>query len=583
MIQIMYKKHNNKELGKSLESFDMLNTQNYIPIYQNWFSLNSSNWNNINLNQKNRLTKILKRNNTNTFNCDVTDDNDNISQRELFFKFSPLLDPVKFMIGKYNDIPSEMISELPKFGIDDVTGKVRDKNNAAYVDSFFSYLTSQTLNNHNFVHGIDYYGSYLSVQKKFFFNIADDIEFLYESDFFHKNKGELFHIENMDKLEVIFTDTRKRRDKISIIDVENVELKCESLDVETLDSLFIKPESVENTESKTNILVFEHSLKNLSNSDSKKTSSTCSSRTSNTSTSDLSDNDDDDYSHDENSDGGESSGSDDSDSEYDSDENSEFSALSDEFLGASIDNFPVCIICLEKLEGTLDSFLENEKLSNEEWCSCLFQIIIQLITYQKMFDLTHNDLHTNNIMYNTTDKKYLYYRYNERHYKVPTYGKIYKIIDFGRAIYKFKGKTICSDSFHPKGDAATQYNCEPYFNKKKPRLKPNSSFDLCRLACSLYDFFIDNDDETIEYSEPLTNLIVEWTRDDKNRNILYKNNGDERYPDFKLYKMIARTVHNHTPQKQLDNPLFSQYAISKKKIKKKSNIFNIDTMLSYIN
>ena len=139
MIQIMYKKHNNKELGKSLESFDMLNTQNYIPIYQNWFSLNSSNWNNINLNQKNRLTKILKRNNTNTFNCDVTDDNDNISQRELFFKFSPLLDPVKFMIGKYNDIPSEMISELPKFGRDDVTGKVRDKNNAAYKILFFLF------------------------------------------------------------------------------------------------------------------------------------------------------------------------------------------------------------------------------------------------------------------------------------------------------------------------------------------------------------------------------------------------------------------------------------------------------------
>ena len=33
------------------------------------------------------------------------------------------------------------------------------------------------------------------------------------------------------------------------------------------------------------------------------------------------------------------------------------------------------------------------------------------------------------------------------------------------------------------------------------------------------------------------------------KNILYKKNGDERYPDFKLYKMIARTVHNHTPEK----------------------------------
>ena len=65
-----------------------------------------------------------------------------------------------------------------------------------------------------------------------------------------------------------------------------------------------------------------------------------------------------------------------------------------------------------------------------------------------------------------TEKQYLYYRYNQRHYKVPTHGRIFKIIDFGRAIYKYKGRTICSDSYHKKGDAATQYNFGPYFNLK---------------------------------------------------------------------------------------------------------------------
>ena len=72
-----------------------------------------------------------------------------------------------------------------------------------------------------------------------------------------------------------------------------------------------------------------------------------------------------------------------------------------------------------------------------------------------MFDLTHNDLHTNNVMFKKTDKMYLYYRYQDKFYKVPTFGRIYKIIDFGRAIYKFQGKRICSYSFHKKGDAAT--------------------------------------------------------------------------------------------------------------------------------
>ena len=36
--------------------------------------------------------------------------------------------------------------------------------------------------------------------------------------------------------------------------------------------------------------------------------------------------------------------------------------------------------------------------------------------------------------------------------------------------------------------------------------------------------------------------------DDNGKNILYKKNGEERYPNFKLYKMIARIVHNHTPE-----------------------------------
>jgi hypothetical protein len=61
---------------------------------------------------------------------------------------------------------------------------------------------------------------------------------------------------------------------------------------------------------------------------------------------------------------------------------------------------------------------------------------------------------------------------------------------------------------------------------------------------------------------PLYDLIEEWCLDDKNRNVLYKKNGEERYPDFKLYKMIARTVHAHIPELQLTKPIFKKYVIS---------------------
>ena len=137
---------------------------------------------------------------------------------------------------------------------------------------------------------------------------------------------------------------------------------------------------------------------------------------------------------------------------------------------------------------------------------------------------------------------------------------------------------MCSDSFHPKGDAGSQYNCEPYLNEKKPRLDPNYSFDLCRLACCLFDNFIEDieDVEQVVKKNKVAHLIYTWLIDDKKRNILYKTNGEERYPEFKLYKMIARTIHGAIPSKQLGHALFKNYIVVKKTINRNHKIINID-------
>ena len=264
--------------------------------------------------------------------------------------------------------------------------------------------------------------------------------------------------------------------------------------------------------------------------------------------------------------------------EEDYDEDDLSSLLSEPEINININNFPVQMICLENCEETLDSLMVNDELQEKEWKSAIFQIILTLLLYQKCFDFTHNDLHTNNIMYIKTNKQFLYYCYNGIYYKVPTHGKIYKIIDFGRSIYRFQDKLICSDSFHMKGDASTQYNFGPYYDKKKPEILPNPSFDLTRLACSMFDCFVEDftEMETICKNNKIVELICSWLIDDNGKNILYKVNGEERYPEFKLYKMIARHVHEHTPQKQMYNPIFKDYEISKKKLKKIKNIMNID-------
>ena len=253
-------------------------------------------------------------------------------------------------------------------------------------------------------------------------------------------------------------------------------------------------------------------------------------------------------------------------------------------LHASIKEFPVHVICMEKCDNTLDNLILNDDFEDDnQWFAAFMQIIMILITYQKVFSFTHNDLHTNNIMYCETKLKYVYYLYKNNYYKVPTFGRIFKIIDFGRSIYKFQNKVFCSDSFENKGDASSQYNTEPFFNDKKPRLDPNYSFDLCRLACSIFDYLVDdiNDVKNLKKCTPLVRLIVEWCLDDKGLNLLYKNNGTERYPDFKLYKMIARCVHNHTPQAQLERKEFKQFLTTKKDVSL-NELINIDAMIPHI-
>ena len=63
---------------------------------------------------------------------------------------------------------------------------------------------------------------------------------------------------------------------------------------------------------------------------------------------------------------------------------------------------------------------------------------------------------------------------------------------------------------------------------------------------------------------------------------MYKKNGDERYRDFKLYKMIARTVHHCEPHNELKNQLFDEFKVSRKKVPKNEDINNIDEIPVYV-
>jgi len=603
-MKFSYIKRDNSKLFSSLEKKDSANiskVQNYIPLYHKFFTLNQSNYNSINLDQSFSLYNISEKESDNKFEGTVKDKNNKKHTKQIFFKYSPLLDPIKYIIGKY-DISNVDLLNLPNFENVNSDPKVRDMNNSAYVDSFFTYLTSKLLHDHKFVHGLDFYGSFLGIKHDFAFNVVDDIDYITESSFFHKNNGTLFTVD-ISAQETNY-DTRNYKKRLNFNNDAEVVLQLSDIkDLAQLDSIFSLNDNKQNIQyNETNELnaelIFEN---NITISKSKNTSacssaSTCSSRSSNTDVSDDDIHDDDelnDIIDDNNMNKEESDKIHDDNIDIDNvdcvsdDGDSEYSDINEEELMAKITNFPVQIIALERCEGTLDSLIMEEDVSDDEWGSIVIQILLTLITLQEKFHLTHNDLHTNNIMYNTTDIEYLYYKLDGKYYKVPTYGRIYKIIDFGRAIYKFRGSVMCSDSFHNKGDAATQYNCEPYLNKNKPRLEANYSFDLCRLGCALFDFIIDEEDDDNEdidkIKSPILKIIAGWCKDDKGRNIMYKTNGEERYPDFKLYKMIARTVTNHIPSKVIEHPYFDRFIANKKKIKlsKNQTIMDIDAIPNY--
>ena len=540
-----------------------------------------------------------------------------IHSKPMFIKFCPLIDPLRYLTGKYKDstLTSEYLTMLPTIDlanpdrmeeylnspelslqpkpIREAIRKLHDPNNCAYIDSFFNFLSSKLLHTHNLQHGIDYYGSFLGIQKSYRLNIYDDINYLKRYSYFKHNISKMYQIYDKSFLNYLsFVDkedkgsSRRHRDRLCMEDTT----ATSAIDPDTMLLLGIEDLGADDAETDTTNQPF--SLVTEVEIDDPAVFRESPDHENLQDTQDG----DDESSDEENSD-------DDTDAcpPVDDEEN--------EILYAYIEKFPVQMVCMEKCENTLDSLFTSEELNEDnldtEGASMLFQLVASLIAYQQAFQFTHNDLHTNNIVWNYTQAKYIFYKIGGNYYRVPTYGRIYKIIDFGRAIYHFQDKRYCSDSFsYPDGDASTQYNCEPYLIPEKPIIEPNPSFDLCRLACSIYDFIVSEEDDSEDWEEEeeeeedeqetdegeendesdeteedqendetqeneilepiFTKIIKKWCQDDKGLSVLYKKNGKERYPFFKLYKMISRTVHNHIPKQEIHHELFQPFLLFNK-------------------
>jgi hypothetical protein len=178
-------------------------------------------------------------------------------------------------------------------------------------------------------------------------------------------------------------------------------------------------------------------------------------------------------------------------------------------------------------------------------------------------------------MFKRTTQEWVYYKdTGGTVWRVPTFGYIFTIIDYGRAIFTISGYTMISSDYDDGHDAFGMYNFGPIEDETQPRVHPNRSFDLCRLSCSLLRGLFpvnpvskekgmiltkEGSWEVRETTQAVFNLIWGWLKCKDGTNCLETETGDEKYPDFSLYIQIAANVHSAVPRDQIVKQVFRKF------------------------
>ena len=98
-LNIFYKKNKNYFQGEK-QIIDCNNIQNYNPIYNELFKTTPDTYNDFQLNYKWTTTEIISREDHNVVKVKLENETET-KESDIFIKYSPLLDPIKYLSGKY--------------------------------------------------------------------------------------------------------------------------------------------------------------------------------------------------------------------------------------------------------------------------------------------------------------------------------------------------------------------------------------------------------------------------------------------------------------------------------------------------
>ena len=501
-----------------------------------------------------------------------------------FIKTVHLLNPIDLIKEKYT-IPDHPLLPQSENTWKKTLLKLHSHNNQAYVDTVANFVLSALRENNLTPHCVLYYGASTGISKKYQYNISLEYDTYRQCRWFWKGmkshsarltviRGDA-DVEEIPNFEEIYKDITScpfedTDSEVSEIELEPVTDKDvpEISDVESIKSFTFDniEEDAQNVKD-----IFEINKKVTKRVSLKKN---------------------------------ESSSEEESNSDSDgltSSEGSDESVELDLDICLEIPNMPVILIYQEAQEGVMDNLLDEDEIDEHKrgsqgwearWIAWLFQVISVLSFLQNAICFTHNDLHSNNILWRKTDKKFLFYKAKDGTiWRVPTFGKIFTVIDFGRSIFRLGKHLWVSDDHWPDQEAGDQYNFGPFFDHTLPKNPPNPSFDLCRLSVSLLDGLFDkappkkkgkgvsimSQEDTwkvYETNSPLYNLLWSWTVNKDGHTIYEDKNGDEKYEGFDLYVRIAHDIHNAVPKDQIHKPVFSQFKW-KQKVSQDETIYSL--------
>jgi hypothetical protein len=512
-----------------------------------------------------------------SFNNIINDNSETISKEEVkvFVKVIHLLDPIGILKQEYMTPEHPLLPQGEKAWRNTLQ-KLHAPNNQAYVDAVANYILGCFRERDLTPHCILSYGSMTGIASSYKYQITDEFESYRQCRWFWrgmKTHGAKLNIikDNQDILAIpelfeqykeILESPFDSSDKSSITELSSDNMpSIENIDdgIQSIHSFNFTDEPEIQRSRGASLAEVSPLSNDMAAFDSK--------------AGDESDNDSDETEEDNEDDT-------DNDTEDDSEEEVELN------VNLEIPSMPVILVYQEYQSGTMDELLEMEEINGFKrgskqweklWLAWIWQVIAALGFLQKSICFTHNDLHTNNVLWRETSEEFLYYKSNDGTlWRVPTYGKIFSLIDFGRAIFRLGKQLWISDDHWPGHDAGGQYNFGPIYNMYETKIPPNPSFDLCRLSISLLDGLFDDvpdkrkgkmvpplsqDGSWIVYetNSSLFNLLYSWTIDDDKKTIYETEDGEERFPGFELYIYIARKIHNAVPREQFRKPMFENF------------------------